>query len=123
MAMKKAALLLGLCAVIVGLIPLPAAAGLKETIAEKFSIAPNSFILNLPPRPGCLPGSIFTDDLRVPLVRTKRDDPKLELGPVFHFSSDVSLDLGASAGASVWPGRESEYRVECRDRLQERSDN
>src|SRR5271166_5033586 len=106
MAMKKAALLLGLCAVIVGLIPLPAAAGLKETIAEKFSIAPTSFVLNLPPRPGCLPGSIFTDDLRVPLSRTKLDDPDLQFGPPFHFTADISFDAGveANVGVAEWFG-------------------
>jgi hypothetical protein len=113
-AVKRAAmyntrrtLFVSLCALVVGsLITLPAAAGLKETIAEKFGLAPGSFVLNLPPRPGCLPGSIFTEDLRVPLVRTKRDDPKLEFGPVFQFSADVSVELGANAGAgfSGWFG-------------------
>jgi hypothetical protein len=87
--------------VIVCCTAVPAEAGLKETIAEKFGVDPRSFVLNLPPRPGCLPGSIFTDDLRVPLVRTKRDDPKLEVGPVFQFSADVGSDIGANAGADV----------------------
>ena len=101
--MRKAynTLLLSLCTLVVFLVTLPAEAGLRETIAEKFNVAPSSFVLNLPPRPGCLPGSIFTDDLRVPLVRTRRDDPKLELGPVFQFSAEVSMDLGANAGANV----------------------
>jgi hypothetical protein len=81
-----------------------AQAGLKETIAQKFNIDPNSFILNLPPRPGCLPGSIFTDDLRVPLARTKRDDPKLEFGPIFQFSVEVGFDVGGSTatGFADW---------------------
>jgi hypothetical protein len=77
-----------------------AEAGLKETIAAKFNVPPNAFVLNLPPRPGCLPGSIFTDDLRVPLSRTKLDDPKLEFGPTFEFSADMGSELGANAGGS-----------------------
>ena len=76
-------------------------AGLKETIADKFGVPPNAFVLNLPPRPGCLPGSIFTDDLRVPLSRTKLDDPKFEFGPTFQFSADIGSELGANAGAGV----------------------
>jgi hypothetical protein len=83
------------------LLAVPAYAGLKETIADKFGVAPGDFILNLPPRPGCLPGSIFTDDLRVPLVRTKRDDPKLDLGPEFQFSAELGGELGANAGANA----------------------
>jgi hypothetical protein len=82
-------------------LPDPARAGLKETIAEKFGVAPSAFVLNLPPRPGCLPGSIFTDDLRVPLSRTRLDDPKLEFGPMFQFSADVGSELGANAGGGV----------------------
>jgi hypothetical protein len=76
-------------------------AGLKETIAEKFGVVPNAFVLNLPPRPGCLPGSIFTDDLRVPLSRTKLDDPKFEFGPTFQFSAEVGSELGANAGGGI----------------------
>jgi hypothetical protein len=81
--------------------PESAGAGLKETIAEKFGVPPNAFVLNLPPRPGCLPGSIFTDDLRVPLSRTRLDDPKFEFGPTFQFSADIGSELGANAGGGV----------------------
>src|SRR5271163_684097 len=73
---------------------LPASADIRKTIAEKFGVDPTSFVLNLPPRPGCLPGSIFTDDLRVPLSRTKLDDPDLQFGPPFHFTADISFDAG-----------------------------
>jgi hypothetical protein len=82
-------------------LPDSAHAGLKETIAEKFGVPPSAFVLNLPPRPGCLPGSIFTDDLRVPLSRTKLDDPKFEFGPTFQFSADIGSELGATAGGGV----------------------
>ena len=78
---------------------------MKEAIAAKFQVDENSFVLNLPPRPGCLPGSIFTGRSRVPLVRTAQDDPKLVRGPVFQFSAALDFDAGASASANVgWWG-------------------
>lgn len=85
---------------------LPASADIRKTIAEKFGVDPTSFVLNLPPRPGCLPGSIFTDDLRVPLSRTKLDDPDLQFGPPFHFTADISFDAGveANVGVAEWFG-------------------
>jgi len=84
----------------------PASADIRKTIAEKFGVDPTSFVLNLPPRPGCLPGSIFTDDLRVPLSRTKLDDPDLQFGPPFHFIADISFDAGvdANVGVADWFG-------------------
>ena len=54
-----------------------ARADLRKELAEKFQVDPDYFVLNLPPRPGCLPGSMFTEDLRVPLQRSKVDDPDL----------------------------------------------
>jgi hypothetical protein len=80
---------------------LPANADIRKIIAEKFGVDPSSFVLNLPPRPGCLPGSIFTDDLRVPLSRTKLDDPDLQFGPTFNFSADLSFDADAQANVGV----------------------
>ena len=81
-------------------------ADLRKSIAQQFNIEEGSFILNLPPRPGCLPGSIFTDDLRFPLARTKSDDADLDRGPTFIFTSDFTFDAGAnvSAGMSQWFG-------------------
>jgi len=81
-------------------------ADLRKSIAQQFNIEEGSFILNLPPRPGCLPGSIFTDDLRFPLARTKPDDGGLDRGPPFLFTSDFSFDADASlsAGVSQWFG-------------------
>jgi hypothetical protein len=86
---------------------IPAAkADLRKEIAKQFNIEEGSFVLNLPPRPGCLPGSLFTDDLRYPLARTKPDDADLDRGPAFQFSSDLALDADAnvSAGVSQWFG-------------------
>jgi hypothetical protein len=53
-----------------------------------------------------LPGSIFTEDLRVPIARTKRDDASLDRGPAFEFVADFGFDAGAnvSAGFAEWFG-------------------
>jgi hypothetical protein len=84
----------------------PAKADLRKEIAQRFQVEEGSFVLNLPPRPGCLPGSIFTEDLRFPIARTKRDDAALERGPSFEFSADFGFDAGAnvSAGLAEWFG-------------------
>jgi hypothetical protein len=76
-------------------------ADIRKTIAQKFNVEPDAFILNLPPRPGCLPGSVFTNDLRVPLTRTKLDDPDLDFGPPFKFSATLDTDMGANVGAEA----------------------
>lgn len=83
-----------------------AKADLRKSIAKQFGIEEGSFVLNFPPRPGCLPGSVFTDDLRFPISRTKGDDASLERGPAFSFTGDFALeaDASASAGMSQWFG-------------------
>ncbi|TFF27447.1 hypothetical protein E3C22_03025 [Jiella endophytica] len=74
---------------------------MRQAIADQFGIERGSFVLNFPPRPGCLPASIFTDDLKIPLKRTARDDPALDRGPAFDFSADLSFDAGAEAQTNV----------------------
>lgn len=88
------------------LLPNKAQADLRKSIAKQFGVEEGSFVLNIPPRPGCLPGSIFTDDLRFPLTRTKPDDASLERGPAFAFAGDFGTDLGANAsvGVAEWFG-------------------
>lgn len=83
-----------------------AAADIRSTIAQRFGVEPDSFVLNLPPRPGCLPGSIFTEDLRVPMARTDVGDPDLQFGPTFQFSATLNTDADAQAsgGVAAWFG-------------------
>jgi hypothetical protein len=78
-----------------------ARADLRKELAEKFQVDPDYFVLNLPPRPGCLPGSMFTEDLRVLLQRSKVDDPDLQFGPRFNFKADLSFDADAKASVGV----------------------
>jgi hypothetical protein len=78
-------------------------ADLATELALQMKAKPSDFILNVPPRPGCLPGSIFTDDLRLPLERTKSDDPALTKGPPFGLEADLGSSTGADAGATFAP--------------------
>jgi hypothetical protein len=108
--MKPVGALIGLMLVaiptVTWLCATPAKADLRKEIAQRFQVEEGSFVLNLPPRPGCLPGSIFTEDLRFPIVRTKSDDDALERGPSFQFNTDFGFDAGAnvSAGLAEWFG-------------------
>jgi hypothetical protein len=87
-----------------------ARADVRQEIADRFGVERASFILNLPPRPGCLPGSIFTDDLKVPLKRTAGDDGSLDRGPPFEFSAELTFAAGAEANAGIaeWFGVKSQ---------------
>jgi hypothetical protein len=53
------------------------------TSLGNFSADPQYFILNLPPRPGGWPGTIYTPDMRFVVERGVTADPRLERGPPF----------------------------------------
>jgi hypothetical protein len=52
------------------------AADIRAALAIQMQAKPRDFVLNLPPRTGCLPGSIFTEDLP-----SDRTDPARRSGP------------------------------------------
>jgi hypothetical protein len=79
------------------------AADLRTELALQVQAKPRDFVLNLPPRTGCLPGSIFTDDLRLPIDRTRSDDPALTRGPTFGLAADLGSSASAEAGGTFAP--------------------
>jgi len=82
----------------------PARAGdMKAELARRMNAKPGDFVLNFPPRFGCLPGSIFTDDLRLPLERTHTDDPALTRGPAFGLDADLGEIASAETGGTFAP--------------------
>jgi hypothetical protein len=76
-------------------------ADFREDLARRLNADPYSFVLNLPPRPGGAPGSIYTSDMKYPIVYGAIQDPDLEWGPQFDMSATVSLDIGARAGVGI----------------------
>jgi hypothetical protein len=86
-----------------GLIALavPAFADFKSDLAQQFNADARYFIVNLPPRPGGWPGSIYTADMRFAVARGAGDDPKLERGPTFDLAASLSLELTGKADTGV----------------------
>jgi hypothetical protein len=86
-------------AIVLIALPSLAQADLQRALAQQVNADHRDFVLNIPPRPGCLPGSIFTDDLRVPLERTSSTDDALTRGE--SFSLDADFESGAGVGGSA----------------------
>lgn len=84
--------------------PIPShAADLSAALAKQMNAKPSDFVLNLPPRSGCLPGSIFTEDLRLPLERTRVNDPALDTGPPFSLDADLGSAASGDVGGTFAP--------------------
>ena len=79
------------------------AADLRAALARQMQAKPRDFVLNLPPRTGCLPGSIFTEDLRLPVERTRPDDPALTRGPAFGLDADLGSSSALEGGGAFAP--------------------
>lgn len=87
----------------VGYVPQALALDLRAALAKQLQARPGDFVLNLPPRTGCLPGSIFTEDLRLPIARTTQDDQDLTMGPAFSLDAELGNSAEADGGATFAP--------------------
>jgi len=76
-------------------------AQVNDVLAQRLGADPNYLVLNIPTRPGAWPGAIFTDDLRIPIVRGREDDPELKRGPPMSIEATDFISFGAGAGANV----------------------
>lgn len=59
--------------------------------------------MNLPPKPGGWPGSIYDSKMRFALVRTEQRDNPAAAGAVFEMSVEIRLDASAAAGVNLLP--------------------
>ena len=71
----------------------------RSELAKRFNTSPDYFVLNMPPRPGCWPGSIYSRDMRLLLVNGKPDDPSFSRGPEFDFATSIEIEVGSELGA------------------------
>lgn len=88
-------------AISVALTTTAAAADLQHVLAQELGVDARNLIPNLPPRPGCLPGSIFTDDLKIPLERTSPADAALDRGVAFSLDADAATLAGGGGGGGI----------------------
>jgi hypothetical protein len=72
-------------------------ADFRADLAKQFNTDPQYFILNLPPRPGGWPGTIYTSDMRFVVERGVVADPRLERGPSFDLSAKFDVEIGGKA--------------------------
>lgn len=79
----------------------PAIADFKSDLAQQFNADARYFVVNLPPRPGGWPGSIYTSDMRFAVVRGTGTDPSIESGPPFDLAASLSLELSGKAEAGI----------------------
>jgi hypothetical protein len=79
-------------------------ADFRDIVAQRFSSSPEYVILNLPPRPGSWPGTIYSSNMRVPFAYGKPDDPVLHRGATVSITAQEGYDIGATAkgGISSW---------------------
>lgn len=76
-------------------------ADFRSDLAKQFNADPKYFVLNLPPRPGGWPGSIYTSDLRFSLVQASENDHGINGGPPFDLAATITLDVGGQSGLSL----------------------
>src|SRR5215211_2136663 len=79
----------------------PAAADFRTELARQFNANSNYFVLNLPPRAGGWPGSMYTSDMRLPITFGEPDDPSLSRGPEFDFASNIGFDVSSQVGLGI----------------------
>lgn len=72
-------------------------ADFRSDLAKQFNADPQYFILNLPPRPGGWPGTIYTPDMRFVVERGVPADPRLERGPPFDLTANFDVELNGQA--------------------------
>ena len=88
-------------ATIAALVAAPVHAELRSDLAKYFGADPSYLVLNIPPRPGGWPGSIYSDDMRFTIVRGDPKDTSLARGPEYNFANDIEIDLSTGIGASI----------------------
>src|SRR5262249_23757581 len=76
-----------------------AKADFVQVLADRLGTKPEFLVINLPPRPAAWPGAIFTDDLRLPIVRGKADDPAFARGDPINIEATSLTGIGASSAA------------------------
>ncbi len=80
-----------------------ASADLRSDLAKKFQAEPEFFVMNLPPKPGGWPGSIYDSKMRFALVRAELKDSPAAAGAVFKMSVELKFDASAAAGTTFFP--------------------
>jgi hypothetical protein len=79
----------------------PSCADFRDDMARLFNSDPAYLVLNIPPRPGGWPGSIYSNDMRFSIVRGDPKDPTLARGPEYDFNQAVEIDLSSGIGAKI----------------------
>jgi len=75
-------------------------ADFREDLAVQLGTRASYLVLNLPPRPGAWPGTIYSEDMRFPLVITKKDH-SLAKGPEYSSTKRISLAAEGATTVSV----------------------
>src|SRR5688500_6976752 len=81
----------------------PTLADLRSSLAQRFQADPPFFILNLPPRPGGWPGSIYTLGMQSTLIQGDPSDDAAGSSTPFDIVVDVDLDLSGEAEEKLLP--------------------
>ena len=81
----------------------PALADLRSSLAQRFQADPQFFVLNLPPRPGGWPGSIYTLGMQPALIQGDPSDNAVGFSTPFDIVVDVDLDLSGEAEEKFLP--------------------
>ncbi len=84
-------------------LPAQGLADLRSDLAKRYQAEPEFYVMNLPPKPGGWPGSIYDGRMRFALVRAEQKDNPAAAGPAFEMSVEIKLDASASAGVSLLP--------------------